>query len=86
MTKKSFPKKNKLQRDNEMGQTRPPEGKKKTKLNLPSADQHEVFFSAKPIKTDFIATHCLDNQFLLKGSIFFFLSIKQISPTFAQSQ
>lgn len=30
------------------------------KLNLPSADQHEVFFSAKTIKRDWIAEHHVD--------------------------
>lgn len=34
--------------------------KKKVKLNLPSADQHEVFFSAKTIKRDWIAEHHVD--------------------------
>lgn len=34
--------------------------KKKMKLNLPSADQHEVFFSAKTIKRDWIAEHHVD--------------------------
>jgi len=44
----------------------------KMKLNLPSADQHPLFFSAKPIKSGFIAKHCFDNWFLVKVSKFFF--------------
>lgn len=67
MTKKSPSQMNKLQRENEMGQTRSPEGKwdgNEIKLNLPSADQHEVSFSVKAIRRDFITKHCLDNSFL----------------------
>lgn len=37
------------------------------KLNLPSADQHEVFFAAKTIKRDLIAEHHLDNWASLRA-------------------
>lgn len=43
---------------------------KEMKLNLPSADQHEVFFSDKSIERDLIAKHHLDNSFSLTASTF----------------
>lgn len=54
------------------------------KLNLPSADQHEDFFSDKSIERDLIAKHHLDNSFSLTV-LHFLCSSKWVIPS-AQPQ